>query len=643
MNSLPSAALDRYDQELSIRDKRFADLDRQDKRLGSIRVALFLALLLFGFIALFSESQWLFGLLTAATFIIFLGVAVYNETIRDAIDQIKSERRVLKRLVARLNRNWEALRHTDPAKLLDGLELPKHQREVADDLDLFGSASLFQLVAIVGTTPGAQTLARWLAGPADAVAAQSRFQAVDRLAPKHEERLQFYVTADRIGHSTSSPDRFVQWASGEPWLDQRRWLTLWSNVSAVIALLLVVALIGSVVTTGLGGPVKVTLAAMLGLTLVNFAITGIFLGPANQIFSVAMTTRHSVADFRSLVSAARWTEPDSSDADADARLHSIHERLISDELSADRALEALERVAAMGGLRQSAATFLLYLPLQAFALWDVRVLKRLEAWQARYGHQAPKWFEALGELEALMSLAALRHEYPEWAVPQWQTNASGSKLVAQRIGHPLLKDNVRVANDVGVGPSGTFLLITGSNMSGKSTMLRSLGLNVALAGAGAPVCASSLTLPSIQLATSIRVRDNLAEGVSFYMAELHRLRGVVDEAKSLATTPNRTLMFLLDEILQGTNSRERLIAVGKVVESLVDYEAIGAISTHDLELADDASLTNRATVVHFRETIEISADGTEQMLFDYQMREGVSPTTNALRLLEMVGLGSRKP
>ncbi len=170
-------------------------------------------------------------------------------------------------------------------------------------------------------------------------------------------------------------------------------------------------------------------------------------------------------------------------------------------------------------------------------------------------------------------------------------------------------------------------------------MLRSIGLNVALAGVGAPVCAASLSLPSVHLATSIRVRDDLGEGVSFYMAELKRLKKVVDEAQKLAADPNRVLLFLLDEILQGTNSRERQIAVVQVLRHLIQTDTIGAISTHDLELADDPELQSLATTVHFRETIRPDADGNEQMTFDYLMRQGVSPTTNALRLLEMVGLG----
>ena len=247
-----------------------------------------------------------------------------------------------------------------------------------------------------------------------------------------------------------------------------------------------------------------------------------------------------------------------------------------------------------------------------------------------------------GSSESLISIAALRDEYPDWCQPEWVDASDPRRLQATAIGHPLLPDQARVCNDVSVGPPGTILLVTGSNMSGKSTMLRSIGLNTALAAIGAPVCAKAFHLPSLELATSIRVSDDVSQGVSFYMAELKRLKSVVDHAREMSALEDRTCLFLLDEILQGTNSRERQIAVVQVLRHLMDDGAIGAISTHDLELADEPELVSVATVVHFRETIRPDAEGNEQMTFDYKMREGVSPTTNALRLLQMVGLGEQR-
>ena len=202
----------------------------------------------------------------------------------------------------------------------------------------------------------------------------------------------------------------------------------------------------------------------------------------------------------------------------------------------------------------------------------------------------------------------------------------------------MLSDSVVVRNDCTLGPRGTFLLVTGSNMSGKSTLLRSIGVNVALAQAGGPVCAEEFRLPPLRVATSMRIDDSLSEGVSFFMAELKRLKLIVDQCLEMENSSQWTLLYLLDEILQGTNSAERHIAVSQVIGHLLTHGAIGAVSTHDLELAASPSIVNSCQKVHFRETI-LNDGATRQMTFDHKMRPGVTPTTNALKLLELVGLG----
>jgi DNA mismatch repair ATPase MutS len=183
-----------------------------------------------------------------------------------------------------------------------------------------------------------------------------------------------------------------------------------------------------------------------------------------------------------------------------------------------------------------------------------------------------------------------------------------------------------------VGPPGTLLLVTGSNMSGKSTLLRSIGLNLVLAHAGGPVCAEDLAAPWCELQTSIRVQDSLELGLSYFMAALARLKGVVDAAEH--ERPGRVLFYLLDEILQGTNSVERAIAVRAVARHLLDSGAIGAMTTHDLSLAAEEPLENAARLVHFTEVVD--EDG--QMRFDYRLRPGLATSRNALRLMQLIGI-----
>jgi DNA mismatch repair ATPase MutS len=270
----------------------------------------------------------------------------------------------------------------------------------------------------------------------------------------------------------------------------------------------------------------------------------------------------------------------------------------------------------------------------ALALWDVHALVHLDRWRRRDGIDLRGQLEALGSVEALAALATLAYDNPTWVVPS--LDATADRLTAASLAHPLLPAATRVANDVTVGPPGTLLLVTGSNMSGKSTLLRAIGLDMVLAQAGAPVCAGSLTAPVVELRTSIRLADSLERGVSLFMAELRRLKEIVDAAR--VEPRDRPLLYLLDEILHGTNSAERRIAARAVLGHLVHAGAIGAVTTHDLALAAEGVLATASVPVHFTERVT-DGGGASAMSFDYRLHSGLATSTNALRLLALVGLG----
>ncbi|MFI5239728.1 MAG: DNA mismatch repair protein, partial [Gemmatimonadales bacterium] len=216
------------------------------------------------------------------------------------------------------------------------------------------------------------------------------------------------------------------------------------------------------------------------------------------------------------------------------------------------------------------------------------------------------------------------------------------EVSATALGHPLLDAKHRIPIDVTIGPPGTLEYVTGSNMAGKSTLLRAIGLNVVLAQAGSAVCASSMRCPPVALYTSMRVQDSLERGVSYFMAELERLKLIVDAAHAAHAAQDsgrRTLLYLLDEILHGTNSVERAIAARHVLARLARLGAIGAVTSHDLQLADTQELAGVANHVHFRENFLRAPDGTPTMHFDYRLRPGKAESSNALKLLELVGLG----
>jgi hypothetical protein len=300
------------------------------------------------------------------------------------------------------------------------------------------------------------------------------------------------------------------------------------------------------------------------------------------------------------------------------------------------ALGSLERTLWLAEGRRS----LMHAIVNPIVLWDVHALARLDGWRERSGRSLRDRLAALGAVEALAALGTLAHDNPAWRFPAIDPTAAC--LTATALGHPLLPRVTRVGNDVTVGPPGTLLLVTGSNMSGKSTLLRAIGLNVVLAQAGAPVCAGGLTMPLVELRTSIRLADSLERGVSLFMAELERLKEIVDAARVPGRT--RPLLYLLDEILHGTNTAERVIAARAVLGHLVRAGAIGAVTTHDLTLAADGALATASRAVHFTEHVtQGNGDGAPAMTFDYRLRPGLATSTNALRLLALVGLGDDAP
>jgi hypothetical protein len=313
------------------------------------------------------------------------------------------------------------------------------------------------------------------------------------------------------------------------------------------------------------------------------------------------------------------------------RLAAVHAVIAGAEgsPSASRELGRLQTILGFAELRQSGIVAVF---ANVFLLWDVFCAAALLRWRARAGASARGWIEAMAELEALSGLATFASEHPAFAFPEIAPGALC--FVAEGMGHPLIPSARRVDNDVALAGPGSALMVTGSNMSGKSTLLRAVGVNAVLALAGAPVCAHKLVLAPLQVRTSMRMTDSLEEGVSHFYAELARLKGIVDAANG-----GERVLFLLDEVLHGTNSRERNIGARAVVTHLLDRGAIGAVSSHDLGLADlEVESGGRVKNVHFQELAEGG-----KMTFDYQLKPGVVTSSNALRLMKLIGIDVALP
>lgn len=589
-------------------------LARRSNRLSWARIATFiLALALFVRAELITEGRLAFIGGGIALLAIFVVLVIRHERVKKALRHSEALARLNEEGPLRIARDWDRLPGADVGPI-------DARHPYAIDLDVFGRASLFQLTgSVVGTAPGRATLATWLLTPAPPDEVRARQAAVRELAPMTDlrdevavrGRLQTRVRAEDVAH-------FLDWAEGEPWLLRNMWV-LW------LARLLAVANIGLAAADLFGWiePPLWIFTVLAGLAMTRLASRRLY-GTFGRAFSREGAFREYGELFR-IVAEAHLAEP---------RLQDIQHALSSGGEPAHRRMRRLERIMELADLRHSG---MFHFPIHALTLWDFHVLHALEKWQQASGPEARRWLDALGEFDALAGLATLSHDHPTWAFPE--IVEGGSTIVDGRaLGHPLLSPDARVDNDVTVGPPGTVLLVTGSNMSGKSTLLRAIGSNVVLAQAGAPVCAESLRLPPVAVWTSMRVQDSLSRGVSYFMAELQRLKQVVDAARSAADDAPRTVLYLLDEILHGTNTAERQIAAQRVISFLVERGAIGAVSTHDLALADAPELQEALRPVHLTETVE-RENGRMVMSFDYKVREGVAKSTNALKLMEIVGLG----
>ena len=604
----PSASL--YDDRAAAHERRRRALSARARHLSWARLAVFAALVVALWQATTRPHRATPRALVAASLAAFVALVARHGRAQEAARWAEALRQVNEAAARRVRREWRAL----PVPRLAPAP-PSHP--YADDLNVLGRASLLQLVDAVSAYPGRDTLAGWLLAPAPAPAVRERQAAVAELAPMVELREALSARALLVGEVRGRDvERFLRWAEGEPWLARRPWLVWLARLlpPATVALLALRAqgqAVGELWPFPLAG--GLALAAVCGR-------------------AVQRTLDESAASATGLRQHAALFATARRPAYASPRLVELRGELAG-RSGSDRALARLERIMRFAELRYSATAHAL---VNAVTLWDLHVVAALEAWQRRAGSHARRWFTALGEIEALAAFAGLRHDHPDWAFPE-VVEGSTPLVEAEALGHPLLIDGARVPNDVTIGPPGIFLMVTGSNMSGKSTLLRAVGANVVLALAGAPVCARRMRLPPVALHTSMRVQDALDEGVSLFMAELRRLKLVVDAARAASAAHTAPVLYLLDEILHGTNTAERQVAARRIIGHLIEQGAIGAVSTHDLTLGE-GGLAARAQAVHFTERF-VPGDGGTAMTFDYRLRPGLATSVNALKLVELMGLG----
>jgi MutS domain V len=529
---------------------------------------------------------------------LFVVLAVLHEKLLESMRYRARAIRFYQDGLARLRDAWRGRGET-------GERFLEVAHPYARDLDIFGDASLFQYLSTARTRAGEDTLASWLMEAADTGEIGARQDAVRDLRARLEFREKIASAAEPVRDAVD-PDALSKWGQAKP--------VFTSTATRILVAVCAVLWIASIAAwVKWGSPVP----AML-ITLLNFAYAHKL---AARLDAAARGIDKASADLRLLAAVLARFE---AERFAAPKLVSLQAALKREGIAPS---EAIRRLAPLAELIESRHS-LFARPLDLVTFWSAQLVFVAERWQRRFGPQLGEWVAAVGELEALASLASFAFEHPEYAFPK--TAQPGPVFSAQCLAHPLLPAGKAVENDLHLDGARQLMILSGPNMAGKSTFIRAIGVNAVLAQCGAPVRALSLTMSPLRVAASICILDSLSGGVSRFYAEIRRVKMIADLAQG--SVP---VLFLLDELLSGTNSHDRLVGTEYVLREMVERHAIGIVSTHDLALTRiPEAMGGRAFNAHFDDRIEGDA-----LIFEYKLKPGVVQTSNALKLMRAIGLG----
>lgn len=490
----------------------------------------------------------------------------------------------------------------------DGKEFITKTHLYADDLDIFGHASLYQYINRTQSEIGNGTLADWLLNPTAAETIIERQASVKELAkhPEWRQQLQALGAAKKILNETQV--RLQNWFDEENrFINNKLWL--WLRFLFPVALLTIIVLnIFGVVDNYTRN------YCLLASTLLAFYISK-KVTPLHQQVSKITDELDVMKDSLQLIENKKFES---------GYLQKLQAQFKHQSGSAPSKLYHLKQILERLDMRFNIVVFI---PLDILFQWDLQQVIALEKWKKKNHKNVMAWFTALGEFEAINSLSTLAFNHPEWCFPELKEKYFF--IEGKAIGHPLIKPDKCVHNPLKIEHTGELMLVTGSNMAGKSTYLRSIGINTVLAMAGSPVCAGYFCLSPVQLISSMRIADNLEESTSTFYAELKKLKTVIDKVNN-----NENIFILLDEILRGTNSLDRHIGSAALIKQLIKHKAAVIIATHDVELAKLAeSYPDNILNYHFDVKVE-----KDELFFDYRLKEGICTSLNASILMKKIGI-----
>jgi hypothetical protein len=581
-----------YTKRLDERRRWLVESHRKSHFVATLRLGAGLLSFLFVYLvlALHQFSGW-FILLPVGTYI---GLVIYSMSVYPKEQRALRAVRFYELGLARIKGDW--IGNGNP-----GTSFADSSNLYVNDLDIFGAGSVYELLCTARTQAGQETLARWLSAPASSVEIRRRQEAVEELRNNVDLREDLAILGREM-RETVQPEIIASWATSP--------IQLESTAARIMAPILV------------------------ALTMGAFTYMWFYGGPPLLFFVAVLAHGGFGTWYRSRVKRIK------SSFEAHAReftiLQSTLERLERENVTSPPLQELRGEFGSASKKMKTLVGFITMLEQQRnemvmfpafFLLWSTQISFAVEQWRKRHGPELERWLRAVGEMEALCSLASFAFERPDYPFPEIVEGST--VLEAEDVRHPLLLRAQCVPNTIKLAGDLQLLVISGSNMSGKSTLLRTVGTNVTLALAGAPVSAQRMKLSPLAIGATLRVQDSLLGGTSRFYAEIQRLRDIME-----LTEKSLPVLLLLDEILYGTNSHDRTIGAEAVIRGLVEQGAIGFVTTHDLALAKVAdTLAPRAANAHFEDRLE---DG--KMIFDYMLRPGVVQRSNALALMRAVGL-----
>ncbi|MDE3249061.1 MAG: hypothetical protein KGO82_10400 [Bacteroidota bacterium] len=589
----------RYDDAMKACEQRLQDRTRRKSMISWGRLLTVAVLLLFVYFS-WNNWQWYSWLLTIALIAIFIRLvilAVNNQSM------LQNEQRLLQ-----LHQDEIKIAGGDFMSFPNGAAFAKPGHPYSNDLDIFGQASLYQYINRCRSDQGAAVLANWLSSPADAVTIQRRQEAVRELGPMLDwrQQLQAYGIEEPVRMTTEQ--KITDWMRGtDEFSSKRSWQFIrfaWPVCSIGILLAFLLD--------------RISIAGFSGFYLIALVFSGYLLKRMRQ---TQQSLDKIVPDVATLRNVVRCIEGVSFQS---AALQSLQQTLRGNE-PASQAIDGLKKILDQFDYNLN---FLFLLLINPFLLWNLQTAFALEQWRRNRGKNIAGWFSVVGETEALCSLGAVHFNHPHWTFPEIIKDQHGL-VEMQAAGHPLIAETKSVLNDFHTKGQSQVALITGSNMAGKSTFLRSIGVNMVLTMTGSPVLAKTFRCSVMQVSSSMRVADNLQESTSTFYAELKRLKAIIEQVKA-----HEPVLVLLDEILRGTNSLDRHTGSAALIRLLIKENAVALLATHDVELASmEKEYPSQLHNYHFDAQIE-----GEELFFDYKLKHGVCQSINASLLMRKIGI-----